>query len=232
MPTVEETNVEIRPKAVDGGKGPAHFLARHAASPKGVVGTLFGIAMKRMNREPYDWVLDEMMDLPAERVLEIGFGAGHGLGLLARRNPRVQLFGLEHSTAMLRSARSTNKRYVREGRIQLMLGSANAIPLPDSHVSQVLCVHVTYFWKAPSKELTECYRVLSTGGKIYIFIGDQEEMMRVRMTQTGVYSLHSTEYMKECLELAGFSNIIVKKGDVKSGPISKGLCIIAEKGTR
>lgn len=208
--------------------GLPHFLAKHASSPSGLFGKFFGLAMKKMNRDAYEWILDEMGD-SAQGVLEVGFGAGYGLKALAERHPKLKIFGIERSPAMLQSATKENREFIEAGRMRLMLASANETPLSTATVSQVFGVHVSYFWKTPVVELKEFFRVLKPAGQLFLFIGSQDEMKKVSMTQTGLYSIHSTEYLTECLISAGFSEILVKDKKVKSGPVNTGICMIARK---
>ncbi len=228
MTAIEKTNTESLVKEPRRRGGIPHFLARHASLPSGIFGKFFGFAMKKMNRNAYEWILDEI-GIPDQGVLEVGFGAGYGLNALAERYPKLEIFGIERSPAMLQSASRANKEFIDAGRMQLMLASANDIPLSTATVSRVVCIHVSYFWKAPVVEFKEFFRVLKPEGQLILFIGSQEEMNKISMTQTGLYSIHSTEYLTECLVSAGFSEISVKQKKVKSGPINTGLCIIAKK---
>jgi|GEM_PF-1614618 len=209
--------------------GIPHLLAKHAWSPKGFLGTLFGFAMKGMNKAPYRWIFDEMRGAPSGNVLEIGFGVGYGLNQLAKKNTGLTFFGLEHSAAMLHAAEKRNRIFISDQRMKLVLGSANGIPFPSNDMSHVFFVHVTYFWKNPEEEFREIYRVLKSGGKLLFFIGKQSEMSKVKMTQTGIYTIHSNQFLAQVLSATGFVNVKLTEQAIKSGPVKNGVCITAEK---
>ena len=67
-----------------------HRLAEQFCRPTGFLGQVVGFLF-RMNREGIDWTISLLEIQPADHVLEIGFGSGHGIGrrlALARGDPK------------------------------------------------------------------------------------------------------------------------------------------------
>jgi membrane protein len=60
------------------------ILMRMFGRPKGLLGKLGGILMARMNYECATWVIDLLHIQPNDKVVEVGFGPGVGIQLLAR----------------------------------------------------------------------------------------------------------------------------------------------------
>ena len=55
-----------------------HRLAEQFCQPTGFLGQVVGFLF-RMNREGIDWTISLLEIQPADHVLEIGFGSGHGI---------------------------------------------------------------------------------------------------------------------------------------------------------
>ena len=209
--------------------GIAAVLAKQAAKPRGLLGLLFAQVMKKMNRPAYDWIIEKMAIHPDDRILELGFGTGYGLQKISRQWPSVTLFGAEISMAMIKQSTRRNRPAIDRGRLTLLLAPAQRLSIASDHLSKVYCVHVIYFWSDLQRELQEIKRVLKPGGGLFIFIGDVEEMQRIRMTQTGVYHLRSVNTVIEALTQCGFTDIHSETRALPSGPIATGICIQAVK---
>ena len=62
----------------------SHAILMHMfGRPKGSLGGLGGIIMARMNRKVAAWAIDLLAVHPSDRALEVGFGPGVGIQLLA-----------------------------------------------------------------------------------------------------------------------------------------------------
>src|SRR5579862_9375862 len=92
------------------------------AKPEGPLGWVAGHMMAMENGGRSEWVFS-LLDLkPQERVLEIGFGPGTDL----QRASRMAAFvaGVDHSDVMVKQASRRNAAAIREGRVEVQLGSA------------------------------------------------------------------------------------------------------------
>ena len=77
------------------------ILVRMFGRPEGVLGRLGGLIMARTNRECAIWVI-ELLDVgPDENVLEVGFGPGVGIQLLAKRAAAGYVAGIDPSVEMV-----------------------------------------------------------------------------------------------------------------------------------
>ncbi len=101
------------------------------------------------------------------RLLDIGCGTGRFLDFVKQAWPRLHVIGLDMSDAYVRHA----KRYLSErSRTRLVVGKAEAIPLPDNRQDAVTSVYL--FHELPPKVrrsvLRECARVLKPGGRLIV----------------------------------------------------------------
>lgn len=97
-------------------------------------------------------------DAPDTRVLEVGCGTGHWLGLLSRRG--IWVAGLDASVQMLAGAR----RHASDA--ALAHGRAEHLPWRDAVFDRVMCVNALHHFADPPAFLQDARRVLRPGGAV------------------------------------------------------------------
>jgi ubiquinone/menaquinone biosynthesis C-methylase UbiE len=102
-----------------------------------------------------------------KNVLEVGCGAGMGLGLLTKR-ARVVVAG-DYSERLLRQALA----HYRE-RVPLVRLDAHRLPFATSSFDVVLLFEAIYYLKNPEQFLRECYRVLRAAGTLLLCLPNKE----------------------------------------------------------
>ncbi len=104
--------------------------------------------------------------LPAELAdkdaIELGCGTAYVSAWMARRGARVT--GIDNSPAQLGTAR----RLQREHDLQfpLLLGNAEAVPLPDGSFDVAISEYGASIWADPYKWVPEAARLLRPGGEL------------------------------------------------------------------
>lgn len=136
--------------------------------PVGFLGALAGWIMGRTGQGHNEWAVAGLHVRPGDSVLEIGFGPGVGIGLLAQRATSGFVAGVDPSPVMLRQARKRNAAAVQAGRVDLREGSASALPFGDRRFDRVLSVNNIMMWPDLPESLGEVYRVLKPGGMVGI----------------------------------------------------------------
>lgn len=94
-------------------------------------------------------------------ALEVGCGAGMGLGLLAKRARTV--VGGDYSGALLRRAR---EHY--QDRIALLRLDAHRLPFSDASFDVAILFEAIYYLANPQQFFGECHRVLRFGGTLMV----------------------------------------------------------------
>jgi SAM-dependent methyltransferase len=137
--------------------------------PHGAGGHLAGwvMAHRSSNRRRNQWVVSLLDVQPADRVLEIGFGPGIAIAELSRLASGGSVVGVDHSAVMVRLARRRNAAAVRTGRVDLRLGSVDALP-DFGAVDKIVSVNSMGFWPDPAARLCELRSLLRPGGRIAI----------------------------------------------------------------
>jgi SAM-dependent methyltransferase len=135
-------------------------------TPRGVLGRLAGSFMLRRNDQ--EEVLALLDVRPGDTVLEVGFGPGGLLRLLADRTSASMIYGVDTSATMVDVATDTNRDMVDAGRIKLALDSVDSTGLPDSHIDRVISVNNVVFWPDLRAGAAELRRVLRPGGTLVV----------------------------------------------------------------
>jgi ubiquinone/menaquinone biosynthesis C-methylase UbiE len=142
-------------------------LNKHYVCPQGVMGRFVGELMVRQHEKETAWTVSLADVQPADHVLEIGFGAGKAIQLLAEKTTHGCVYGIDLSATMVKRARERNAQAVRAGRVRLQQREATRLPFEECHFDKVVSIHTFYWWAAdPHRILTEMFRVLKPGGKL------------------------------------------------------------------
>jgi ubiquinone/menaquinone biosynthesis C-methylase UbiE len=126
------------------------------------------MARTRSNHERAQWTISLLGIRPSDRILEIGFGPGIAIELANRLAGDGRVVGVDHSEVMLRQATRRNAAAVREGRVQLHLGSVAELPRFAEPFDKVFTINSIHFWEDPLQRLKELRRVLKPGGMIAV----------------------------------------------------------------
>jgi SAM-dependent methyltransferase len=169
------------------------YLSEQAAHPHGLGGPLIGRLWVNETAKTNDDALDLLAPRPGEDVLEIGFGPGRTLGLLAERGARAT--GVDVSQEMVRLAGRRNAELVRIGVLTLHRGDGVTLPVDDSSQDAVLSVHNLYFWPKPEATIAEIARVLRPGGRLLLVFRGREHPLPKRL-DPAVYNDVTTD---QCL---------------------------------
>jgi ubiquinone/menaquinone biosynthesis C-methylase UbiE len=143
-------------------------IAQQFGRPSGPLGVLAGLIMRmRPSNRLRNLRTVELLDIrPDDRVLEVGFGPGLAVARAAELATAGKVVGIDHSELMLRQASRRNAEAMRAGRVELLLGSANALPRFDESFDKVLAVNVFMFWKDPVSVLAGLRHAMKPGGVI------------------------------------------------------------------
>lgn len=104
-------------------------------------------------------LISQINTLPPGKLLEIGVGNGHHLPLYKTH----QVVGIDTSETMLNIA--VRKKQADS---ELLLMNGESLLFKDRNFDYIVLSHVISVVDKPDKVLSECYRVLKPGGKMFI----------------------------------------------------------------
>lgn len=187
-----------------------HYLSRQAAHPHGLGGRLIGRLWIRETAKINDAAIALLAPATGESILEIGFGPGRTVGLLADRSAKV--IGVDVSDEMLRLATRRNATLIDAQRVALAVSDGTRLSLENDSVDAVLSVHNVYFWHDPDTTINEIARVLRPGGRVLLVFRGAEHPLPGRLDRS-VYRAVTTHDAIGWLESAGFSEVAQRSPD-------------------
>ncbi len=138
--------------------------------PRGLLGRVGGVIMARSTKLRNEWTLSLLDIQRDDRVLEVGCGSGALIQALAALATEGLVAGVDPSPIMLRQAARRNAEAIREGRVQLQVGSATALPFEEASFDTALSANSLPFWPDQEAGVKEMWRVLKSGGMIAIIL--------------------------------------------------------------
>jgi ubiquinone/menaquinone biosynthesis C-methylase UbiE len=134
--------------------------------PTGVLGKLGGRIMARSNRACAARVIEQLGVQRTDRVLEVGFGPGMGIQILAGFTTAGQVDGVDPSPEMILQASARNAEAIKSGRVVLQRGSVERLPFDDNAFDKALAINSMQVWPDRAAGLREIRRVMKPGGKV------------------------------------------------------------------
>jgi ubiquinone/menaquinone biosynthesis C-methylase UbiE len=151
----------------------------------------------------------ELLDVkPQDRVLEVGFGPGLAVAHVAELATAGKVVGIDHSELMLREATRRNEKAIRAGRVELLLGAADALPRFEQRFDKVLAVNVYMFWNDPVSILAGLREVMNPDGVIAITLQPRHPGATAADTEA------AAERISTSLRAAGFGDVRTEILDV------------------
>lgn len=132
--------------------------------PEGAAGHAMLTRMNESHAKLTAWGLGLLSFAPDDTVLDIGCGGGNTLARMAERVTVGHLVGIDYSETSVEASRAFNSALAASGRMEILLGSVEALPFSDAHFDKAVTVESFYFWPNPSESLKEVARVVKQGG--------------------------------------------------------------------
>jgi len=116
--------------------------------------------------------LDNLESLMTEKldryptILDVGCGHGHSLLMLDQRFRPEKIIGLDVDPKI--SERSADKGKACDSDVQLIVGNAASMELPDASVDMVFCHQTLHHITDQAGTVREFYRVLKPGGVLLL----------------------------------------------------------------
>jgi ubiquinone/menaquinone biosynthesis C-methylase UbiE len=188
-------------------------LMQQFKRPTGREGRLVAAAMNRSHEALTTWGLSHVNIEAGWAILDVGCGGGRTVGRLAEKAVKGKVFGIDHSTDMVKYSIQKNKKLISQNRVKIIEGSVQNLPFPDDFFDLVTAIETYYFWDDLPAALQEIRRVLKPNGILLcvnemVKDGVYEVKHKQIIEQTGV-RLIPLEEIKRLLDLAGFCEVHV-----------------------
>jgi SAM-dependent methyltransferase len=187
--------------SMDQGHPANHRHAPQQREFEGLFGLLAGLAMS-VGRGRYARLVADLAAVgPGDRVVDVGSGPGRFLREAAERG--AEAVGVEPSKQMRRLAGRRMPASLR-GRVRVVDGTAERLPLEDGTATVVWAVASFHHWTDPAAGLAEAHRVLRPGGRLLV----AERLARPRRwLQSHALTWDQGEELATQAERAGFTDV-------------------------
>jgi cyclopropane fatty-acyl-phospholipid synthase-like methyltransferase len=172
--------------------------------PTGLFGLFSSNIMVKNNRKNYDRLINDLDVQQNDKLLEIGYGPGIGLHMIAERCSTCTIHGIDFSKLMYKRARKYNKQFIEDGRMQLQYGDFLTTPVIQNDYDKIFCLNVVYFWNELNTPFKKVFSLLNNGGSFHIYMADKNTLIKMK-TPDSVFNKYSVEQVEEALKEAGFA---------------------------
>jgi ubiquinone/menaquinone biosynthesis C-methylase UbiE len=160
------------------------LFMRAFGRPTGFSGRLGGIIMARMNQRIAQRAIELLDVQPSDSVLEVGFGSGMGIELLARSASSGRVASIDPSEEMVEQAGARHANAIRARRVDLRRGSVESLPFENSLFDKALAINSMQVWSDAVLGLQEIQRVLKPGGAVVLGFTRHSGQTKEGLTKT------------------------------------------------
>jgi SAM-dependent methyltransferase len=182
--------------------------------PRGLVGRVLFRGMATSTIAHARWTAD-LMDVHADDdIVEIGFGNGANIELLATRASDGYCTGVEVSETAMEMASKKNAAAISEGRVRLHLVSPDAaLPIDDATFDKACTVATMYVIEDPAAVFSQMYRILKPGGLAAVTFPVRENFMRFKPAKAEGFHYHELADLEAAFRGAGFTDTRTERND-------------------
>ena len=177
------------------------FIASQFKKPSILFGRFASNIMIKNNQKNYIKLIEDLDIQPHDKLLEIGYGPGAGIGMVANACSTCIIHGIDFSKLMYKRASKYNKPFIDKGKVQLQYGDFLKTPVIDNNYDKIFCLNVIYFWNELKTPFEKVLSLLKKGGVFHIYMADKNALKRA---PDSVFNKYSIEQVMEVLKSVGF----------------------------
>ena len=185
------------------------------------ISTLFERDVKTIGKHINN-ALKEEFDVPDDGMLvDIGCGGGFNIRRLLDRSKDGFVYGIDISSTSVEKSKKTNKKDIGK-RCEVLLGSAENLPLKDNSIKLATAFETVYFWKDLEKCFAEVKRTIRPGGK-FVVVNDPGDPEKHWEKMIPGMKSYTPDEIKQIMEAVGFMDVKVTKNKFM-------FCVSGKKG--
>ena len=180
--------------------------------PHGTLGHLVGWVMAMENRNRNKWVVQQLPLKRDSRVLEVGFGPGVALNVLAARLPEGEVVGVDPSSIMVAQAKRRNAESIRKGKMRLIHGTVEGMTGEDGQFDVIYSVNTLGRHYDLERSLSALIPRIRPGGTLAIVHQSPEK-------QNEEKRIAIRRGIQKSMASAGFTDFQIMQKETKGSPI-------------
>ena len=190
-------------------------------NPQGFIGRLMLSGMNMGHSPMAKWAFTQF-DVPNDGILvDIGCCGGFNIRRLLERSRDGFVYGIDISSTSVEKSKKVNKKNI-DKRCEVLLGSADNLPLEDNSIKLAIAFETVYFWEDLGKCFVEVKRTIEPGGK-FVIVNDPGDPEKHWEKMIPGMKSYTPDEIKQAMEAAGFI-------DVKATKKKFMFCVSGEKG--
>ena len=189
-------------------------IGRQLQHPRGQIGKVLFRGMTKSTIAHARWTGELMEVGPDDDILEVGFGNGANIELLAAQVPNGHVTGVEVSETALAMGSKRNAAAVSEGRVTLhLVAPGDALPFNDETFDKACTIATMYVIADPAAVIREMHRVLKPGGLAAVTFPIRENFMQFKPAKTEGFHFHQLADLEAAFLDAGFTDPRTERND-------------------
>ena len=171
----------------------------------------YGLAMlNRMNerhKNLHKWGIEHISLDNIKTLLDIGFGGGQNIKNMCEMLPNAKIYGIDYSKASYKRCAELNDIAIKEGRVELTVGSAENLPYSSNSFDVVTAFETVYYWPNIENCFKNIYSVLRENGVFLICNEDSSLVGNEEIADTLDMKFYNESELEEYLKEAGFKTV-------------------------
>ena len=182
-------------------------------NPKGLYGKYLIKKMNQVHVQLAKWGLSHLNIKSDFSILDVGCGGGVNVHDLAKIATNGKIYGIDHSELSVKMAKKLNKRFIKEGRVEIKQASVSSLPFEKNIFDVVTGFETYYFWPDLINDLRGIRNILKSGGILVLICEEykskNEALRQISEEHAKMFNIqiHTPEEFRDFFNKAGFSEI-------------------------
>ena len=188
-------------------------VASQARKPKGLFGRYLIKMMNKVHAELWKWGLGHVNIKSEYIILDVGCGGGVNVHNFAKIATKGKIYGIDYSELSVKMAKKLNKRFIKEGRVEIKQASVSSLPFEKNTFDVVTGFETYYFWPDLVNDLKGIRNILKSEGILVLICEEykskNEALRKVSEEHAKMCNIqiHTPEEFRDFFKRAGFSEI-------------------------
>ena len=188
-------------------------MAKNFRNPNGFGGKISTKIMNIINQKQYKAILENINLEPNNTILDIGFGNGYLIKKLFKKNTSINVYGIEISEDMVKTATKRNKQSINNGKLKLSLENINRTLFDNNIFDKICTINTFYFWDDYGECFSEIKRILKPDGIFLNAIYSKDFLDKIVYSKYGFnkYTINEVENITKNNGMEIIKTIEIKK---------------------
>jgi SAM-dependent methyltransferase len=198
-----------------------YYTLSQVRRPNGWLGRLALWIMNSSHSEVSDWGLSHVNIGKGFIILDVGCGGGRTIQKMAGVAREGKVYGIDPAASSVIASASTNKQWIKEGRVEIKQAQVSHLPFPDNYFDLVTAVETHYYWSDVVQDFEEIRRALKPSATFVVIAENyprRKSSKELQWLETRILKFRplSVAELREVFLATGFSEVQIfeefKKG--------------------